>query len=388
MIEKKADVVIVGGGIIGCSTAYGLAKMGIKVIVIERDYVASQGSGRNAGGVRVQGRLPAELPIAMEAVEIWKTLDKELGINSEYRQTGNVFLASSEKEKELHEKMAKRLQEQGLKDVRVLSEQEVRRVIPALKQGMCKGGSYCTIDGMANPLNTTFGYANAAAALGVEIIEHTKVDSIDLTNTRVDGVTAGDLKVKCDTLMVAIGSWSNDLMEPLGIKIPITPCRNQIFVTEVLPPLVEPFLLTPIVYCNQTYNGNMFVGNVDPDDYCLGNSANPNETKRTARDIIRYIPALADASIIRAWGGPLDLSADDMPILGDVPGTEGLVVACGFSGHGFASAPYIGKLLSEHIGLGKSSYSLDAFRYKRFQETNAKVDENVYAYGQAIGKNR
>jgi glycine/D-amino acid oxidase-like deaminating enzyme len=132
----------------------------------------------------------------------------------------------------------------------------------------------------------------------------------------------------------------------------------------------------------------MFVGNVDPDDYCMGNSANPNETKKTSRDIIRYFPALSTINVIRAWGGPLDLTPDDMPILGDVPGIEGLVIGCGFSGHGFASSPFVGKMLGEHIGRGRSPLSLYPFRLSRFTELHEETGEEMYAYGQAIGKNR
>ena len=385
----STDVVIVGGGIIGCATAYYLARKGKKCIVIERDYVASQGSGRNAGGVRAQGRLPAELPIVLEAIELWKKLDNELDIKTEYRQTGNVFLASTEKEMELHHKMSARLQREGLKEVRVIDEAETLRVIPALRPGACKGGSYCTIDGMANPLNTTFGYAYAAKRYGADVLEHTKVDSIDVEHGCVQGVVTSDLSVRGKHVLLACGSWTDTLAAKLGLSIPITPCRNQLFVTEMLPPLVKPFLLAPTVYCNQTYNGNMFVGNVDPDDYCLGNSANPNETKKIARDILKYIPSLGNASIIRTWGGPLDLTPDDMPILGDVPCIEGLVLACGFSGHGFASAPYIGKILAEHIALGRSSLDLSPFSLTRFLEGHTSTNnEELYAYGQAVGKNR
>jgi len=379
--------VIIGGGIIGCSTAYHLAKHGKKVIVVERNYVASEGSGRNAGGVRQQGRLSPEVPIVMEAVEIWKTLDKELGIKTEYRQTGNVFLASTEEELKLHEKMAERLRRDGLKDVEVLREDEIIKLIPALKKGMCRGGSYCPTDGMANPIYTTLGYAFAAKRAGAVIKEHTTVEEILTINNRVDGVRTNSGVIKANTVMVAAGSWSPQLGQKLGLEIPITPCRNQIMVTEPLPPLVKPFFLTSVVYCNQTYNGNMFIGNVDPPDFCDSNDANPNENKRIAKNIIRYIPALRHTNIIRAWGGPLDLTPDDMPILGGVKHIQGLVLACGFSGHGFASAPCLGKLMSEYIIYGKTSIPIEEFRYERFKEPR-KISNDVYAYGQACGKHR
>jgi len=131
----------------------------------------------------------------------------------------------------------------------------------------------------------------------------------------------------------------------------------------------------------------MFIGNVDPPDFCDSNDANPNENKRIAKNIIRYIPALRHTNIIRAWGGPLDLTPDDMPILGGVKHIQGLVLACGFSGHGFASAPCLGKLMSEYIIYGKTSIPIEEFRYERFKEPR-KISNDVYAYGQACGKHR
>jgi len=387
--EITTDVVIAGGGIIGVSTAYNLALKGKNVVVVERNRVASQGSGRNAGGVRAQGRLPAELPIVLEAIEIWKRLDAELGIETEYRQTGSFFMATDDKEIELHKKMTSRLNRDGLQEARVLDEPDVLKLIPALKPGMCRGGSYCSIDGMANPINATLGFARAAERKGVRIIENEKVERVDVQNGSVVGVTTCNFKIRSEQVLLATASWTQNLVGPLGLDVPISPCRNQIFVTEVLPPLIKPFFLTPTVYCNQTYNGNMLVGNVDPDDFCLGNCANPNETKKIARKIIQYIPALASVNIIRTWGGPLDLTPDDKPILGRVTRIGGLLLACGFSGHGFASAPYLGLALSELISSGKQPFDLHPFRYERFEEgETSEADEAVYAYGQAVGKNR
>lgn len=386
MNEISTDVAVIGGGITGLSTAYNLAKMGKRVVVIEKHYVAGQGSGRNAGGVRQQGRLPAEVPIVMQSMELWKGLNDELGVDTEFRQTGNVFLASSEKELELHGKMAERLRNQGL-EVHVLDEGEMRKVVPALKEGMCAGGSYCPTDAMANPLYTTFGYAAAARRQGVEILEYTEVTDIKVAGGRIDALITDKGVIKCEVAVVAAGSWSPDLGKMIGIDIPITPCRNQMVITEQIPPLVKPFFLTSVVYCNQTANGNMIIGNVDPDDYCVSNTANVNETKLIARNIIKYIPALANVNVIRSWGGPLDLTPDDMAILGGIDEVEGVVMACGFSGHGFAVGPIIGKLLAQYITTGSTELPIDAFKFSRFREGMPK-DGEYYAYGQACGKNR
>lgn len=384
---KNADILIIGGGIVGLSTALNLAKMSSKKItVVERKYIASQGSGRNAGGVRQQGRLPAEVPIVMRSMELWEKLNEELNVDTEFRRVGNVFLASSEVEISMHEKMAERLKKQGL-HVEVLNEEDMRKVVPALKKGACVGGSYCPSDAMANPLFTTLGYGAAARSKGVEILENTEVTDIKMVHNCIDGVFTNKGYIKCDVLFMAAGSWSPALGKMVGIDLPINPCRNQMIVTEAIPPLVKPFFLTSSCYCNQTFNGNMIIGNVDPDDFCISNNANVNETKTIARNILKYIPQLANVNAIRTWGGPLDLSPDDLAILGSIDEVQGLVVACGFSGHGFAVGPIMGKLLAQHILTGKTELSIDAFRYSRFEEERVK-EEEIYAYGQACGKYR
>lgn len=382
----SAQTVIIGGGITGLSIAYNLAKMSHKVIVVEKAYIASQGSGRNAGGVRQQGRLPAEVPIVMEATKIWDGLSDELGVDTEFRRTGNLFLATSEAELEAHHKMSERIRKQGL-EVYVVNEKEARELVPALKSGICKGGSYSPTCGMANPLYTTLGYGAKARSIGVEIMEYTEVTDIKTMNNRVDGVVTNKGYIKCDRVVIAAGSWSVALGKMVGIDIPIIPCRNQMMVTEPIPPLVKPFLLTGTCYCNQTKDGSMIIGNVDPEDYCLGNSANVNEMKISARNIIKYIPQLADVNAIRAWGGPLDLTPDDMCILGSVDEVEGVILACGFAGHGFAIGPIIGKLLAQYILSGRAELPIDAFRFSRFKEEK-KEEEVIYAYGQSVKKFR
>jgi len=383
---KSAQTVIIGGGIIGLAIAYNLAKMSHKVIVVEKTYIASQGSGRNAGGVRQQGRLPAEVPIVMEATKMWDTLSEELGVDTEFRRTGNLFLATTDAELEAHHIMSERIRKQGL-NVYVVDEKEARRIVPALKEGVCKGGSYSPTCGMANPLFTTLGYGAKARSLGVEIMEYTDVTDIRTINNRVDGVVTDKGYIKCDRVVIAAGSWSPALGKMVGIDIPITPCRNQMMVTEPIPPLVKPFLLTGTCYCNQTKDGSMIIGNVDPEDYCLGNSANVNEFKISARNMINYIPQLANVNAIRTWGGPLDLTPDDMCMLGNIDEVEGVVLACGFAGHGFAIGPIIGKLLAQYIVSGKPELPIDEFRFRRFKEEK-KDKEVVYAYGQAVKKFR
>ncbi|MEL7648647.1 MAG: FAD-binding oxidoreductase [Sedimentibacter sp.] len=384
---RGTQTVIIGGGINGLSLAYNLAKMKHKAIVIEKRYCGSEGSGRNAGGVRQQGRLPAEVPLVMEATRIWDTLSDDLGVDTEFRRTGNIFLATTDAELEAHHKMTERIRKQGL-EVYVVDEKEARKIVPALKKGVCKGGSYSPTCGMANPYYTSLGYASKVRNLGVEIMEYTAVTDIVTKNNCIDGVITDKGYIKCDRVVIAAGSWSVELGKMVGIDIPITPCRNQMMVTEPIPPLVRPFLLTGTCYCNQTKNGNMIIGNVDPEDYCMGNSANVNEMKISARNMLKYIPQLGDVNVIRTWGGPLDLTPDDMSILGNVDEVEGLVLACGFAGHGFATGPLIGKLLAQLIVFDKTELPIEPFRFSRFKEEKPKDEEVVYAYGQSVKKLR
>lgn len=186
-MAEKADVLIIGGGIMGGSLAYFLAKSRKSVILLEKSHIGAEASGRNNGGVRQQGRNPAEFPLAVKSVEMWPCLSKELGYDIEYRRGGNLMLARNQQQMAAFEERVKREKEMGL-DVRLVTPEEASRLVPGLLKKKITGGAYCPTDGTANPIRVSFAFAKAAKARGAKIYTHTEVIGIELAGTEIKTV--------------------------------------------------------------------------------------------------------------------------------------------------------------------------------------------------------
>lgn len=380
-MKDKADVVIVGAGVMGCAIAYYLAKAGLDVLVLEKDSIAYGGSGRNGGGVRQQWRFPPELPWAIESVKIFKTIDEELGIESEYYQGGNLLLAATEKELEEHRRSVEEQRAQGLLDSYIVSREEVLKLAPALNpKGPFIGARYCESDGNCNPFAVTFGYAHAAERHGATIRTHTEVLSIEEHEGRVLGVRTTDGLVEGEKVILAAGPWTLLLARTVGLELPITSVRHQVMVTEAIPPLFEQFLihLESGVWCRQTRGGHVQIGMGDPKEPpSFSQEASSTWLLRAARGVLELLPSLAGVHIVRCWGGLYDITPDACHIIDWAPNVEGLLIVAGFSGHGFALGPITGKVVSELLLTGKPSLPIDDFSLARFEAEGFKKASTV-----------
>ena len=334
-MKNNAEVVIIGGGIIGCATAYYLAKEGVSVIVLEKsDYIGNGGSSRNGGGVRQSGRDPRELPLAMYAVEhMWPTLSEELGVDVEYHKEGNLRLGKTAKHKEILQGLTDRAVALGL-DVRMIDGKEVREINPYLSDEITVA-SWCPTDGHANPLVATLGFYKRARELGAEFITGEDVLEIQKIKGKARRVVTEKNVYEGETIVLASGYESRPIAASVGIDIPMRKELIEALVTE------------------NRDNGHMITSSITAPCICRG--------------IMKYIPKLADAKIVRTWAGYEDLCADGVPVLGPVKEVPGLLLACAFTGHGFGISPIVGKLLSE-LAMGKeTTLDLHELRYDRFQ---------------------
>jgi sarcosine oxidase subunit beta len=265
---EKADVLIIGGGIMGCSLAYNLAKHKKKVIVVERSHVGAEASGRNAGGVRQQARDPAELPLAMKSVDMWLGLSKELSYEVEYRRVGNLMVARNPQQMEVFEKRVKREREMGL-EVRMVTADEACKIVPSLMREKILGGTYCPSDGTANPIRTSFAFANAAKALGVKIYTQTEVTDIELAGDKIKAVETTGGKIWGELVVDAAGAWAPVIGRMVGVDIPIQPKRCQMMVTQQLPETAcTPFTSTPGFWISHSNH---------PRNVLLGHNSRPVE---------------------------------------------------------------------------------------------------------------
>ena len=372
-MKTTAEVVIVGGGIIGCSTAYYLAKMGVDVIVLEgSDHIGNGGSSRNGGGVRQSGRDVRELPLVMYGIRnLWPTLSEELEVDCEYHQDGNLRLGKTEKHRDILTKLADSARGAGL-DVRMIDGDEVRAINPYLSdEVIC--ASWCPTDGHANPLTTTLGFYKMARRLGVTFISGECVKELRVIKGKIRQVITPNNTYEGESVLVAAGLDSREILTSVGIDIPMTKSLLECLVTEAQPHMFDQMLGTAEAdfYGHQTKHGSFVFGGSSGLERYKKDNGTPVSSSKTApcicRGIIKYFPDLAKAKIVRTWAGWMDASSDGVPSLGKVDEIPGLYVACAFNGHGFGIAPAVGEQLAKLIVTGKTDVDLSELHYDRYK---------------------
>ena len=373
-MSNCADVVVIGGGIIGNATAYYLAKLGSRVIVLEgSDHIGNGGSSRNGGGVRQSGRDPRELPLVMYGIKnYWPTLSKELEVDCEYHQDGNLRLGKNEKHKQILNGLTERAVKVGL-DVRMIDGDEVRQMNPYLSDEVTCA-SWCPTDGHANPLTTTLGYYKAARKLGVRFITGEKVVALQKVKGKLRKVITANNVYEGEHVVLAAGLASREIAATVGIDIPMQAVSLEALVTEAEPHMFDQMLGTAEAdfYGHQTKHGSfVFGGSSGLEGFTRDDHGLQSNYSLTAscicRGIMKYFPDLSNAKIVRTWAGWMDKCAEGVPVLGKVEEVPGLIMACGFSGHGFGIAPGAASQLAELIVKGKTTVDLYDLRYDRFK---------------------
>lgn len=372
-MNNHADVIIVGGGIIGCAAAYYLTKKGCSVLVLEGSKdIGNGGSSRNGGGVRQSGRDPRELPLAMYGIKnLWPTLSEELEVDCEYHQDGNLRLGKTEKHLEILQGLTDRAKACGL-DVRMIDGDEVRVINPYLSDEVI-GASWCPTDGHANPLTTTLGYYKMARRLGARFITEEPVVALRKIKGHLRQVITKDNVYEGDTVILAAGLGSREIAATVGIDIPMQPAMLEALVTEAQPPMFDQMLGTAEAdfYGHQTKHGSFVFGGTSGLEGFTKDNHTPVTSSisapSTCRGIIKYFPVLRDAKIVRTWAGWMDLCADKVPVISTVSEVPGLILACGFSGHGFGIAPAVGTVLSQLALHEPTAVDLHELRYDRFR---------------------
>lgn len=367
-----ADVVIVGGGLMGCAAAFFLRRRGRSVILLERDLVGQHASGVNFGNVRRQGRSLNQLELANRSRALWARLPALIGEDLEFLPSGHLRVCYRYEEVDALEAYANapEAREIGLE---VLTGSALRRRFPYLGEAVA-GGTYAPFDGHANPRLAAPAFARAAKRQGVSIHERTEVAHVekcgDFRVTTVDG-----RQFRAPSLLITAGAWGDRLAAQFGEAVPLTQQAPQMAVTEPVPYGLPTVLgvYTQVVeegiYLRQIPRGNVIIGGghrATPDMQRNLAHVDPRNTLNQLAQLRRLIPALGRLHIIRTWSGIEGYLPDAQPILGPSRRVDGLFYAFGFSGAGFQLGPGVGEVLAELITTGSTTTDLSSFSIGRF----------------------
>jgi sarcosine oxidase subunit beta len=382
-VRDRADIVIVGAGIMGLSIAYHLAERGAGAItVVDKGYLCGGASGRNGGGVRAQWSSEANVRLMQESIRVCRAFASKMKINVWFRQGGYLFLArTAAVRSQLEESVA--LQNRCGLRTRMLTPAQAARIVPELDVSGVEAASYNADDGVVFPWPFVWGYAQAARKLGVDVVTWHEVVGFDTTGSRIDAVrlrrsgppgTAGGAEavaVKTHRVVNAAGAWSPEVAALLGVRLPNQPHRHEICSTEPLKPWLKPLVadLSDGLYFSQSTRGEIVGGISNP--YVprgLDQGSSHAFLGRYARALVRSCPVLAGVKVLRQWAGCYDLTPDANPIVGPVDGVDDFYQASGFMGHGFMMAPVVGRRLAATLTGGPPDPTLDRWSLRRFRE--------------------
>jgi len=378
---ETADVAIVGGGVVGCSVAYHLARRGVDVVLLERGQLGSGSTGRNAGGVRQQFSSEVNVLIGMRSVRMLDRFEEEVGVPADFRKVGYLMLLTRPQEVEDFRRLMEMWHRLGLTEARWLSAAETKELVPALNAEDVLGGTFCPTDGIASPDAVTMGYATAARRLGARLREGAEVNAIDVSGGRVSGLRSSLGEVSTRVVFDCAGPWAKAVGLLAGVDVPVDPYRRHIWVTDQLPevgrntPMTADF--TTSFYFHPEGDGVLF-GMSDRDEGpTFSTEINEGFLERVTEVGLHRLPALERAGIKTAWAGLYEVTPDHQAILGPVDEVAGLWCACGFSGHGFMQAPAVGELLAELLTEGRSDIDLSALAHRRFAAGALAAEQNV-----------
>lgn len=428
---QVADVIVIGAGIAGLSTAYYLVKRGKKVLLLEKGRLAGEQSSRNWGFVRQQGRDPAELPMAALSNRIWSNLERDLQADVEWNPGGNLALAMGSEDLDRFHEGARSAQQAGI-PTRVLTSADVKKLLPQI-HGEFAGGLYTANDGHADPLKATLAIAQGARQAGAELREYCAVNAIESFNGRVCGVVTDQGLLRADVVVCAAGSHSGFVARTVGLDLPQRSMRATVVATAPLAPLTHLSVWANGLGIRQARDGSVIIGRASAGtaehDITLESLRHlrlfmpvfmRNRDlfrlrigKPLVQDILRHLPGTAASRrpfahlidqeprprmktvheslarfraqfpgteppmLARYWAGMIDATPDLVPVLGEARALPGLFFATGFSGHGFGLGPAAGCTLAELIATGRTDLDLRRMRLERFAEGDLSTARKV-----------
>ncbi len=368
-MARTADVVVIGGGIHGCSTALHLALRGLKPILVEKDYAGRHASGVNAGGVRQLARDLAEIPLSISSMDLWEHVQELVGDDCGFTSHGTVLVAENDAELASFKARVDDLHLRGFTHEELIDQAELRRLVPAVSEH-CPGGVVSRRDGAADPFRSTQAFRKRAIEKGAEVQEGVAVTGLSKVGD-VWRVETSDGPIEAPKVVNAAGAWADRIAAMLGEPVPLTVVAPMLMVTSRLPQFIQPVVILRgrKLSFKQIDNGTVVIGG--------GHLATPyrdrNETvidweklAISARTVWELFPLMRQATIVRAWAGIEAYMPDGIPVVGPSGTSDGVYHQFGFSTHGFQLGPGTGAMMAELVATGSTNVPIDGLGIDRF----------------------
>ncbi|MFN8061411.1 MAG: FAD-binding oxidoreductase [Vicinamibacterales bacterium] len=391
-LPRTADAVIVGGGCMGASTAFHLARLGVaNVVLVERDTQLATGStGRNAGGVRHQFSHESNIRLSLESIATMEHFEDVTGAAIDLHLDGYLFLLATPAAVESFERNVVLQRRLGVA-VDVLTPDEARSIAPGLATEGVLAATFCARDGIADPNGVTMGFARAAQRLGVAVARDTEVVGIDVDpeHQRVTGVRTSRGRIDTPVVVNAAGPWAREIGRMAGLDVPVSPIRRHIFIAQPgspsgwVPGSVPASRVLVIDFETSFYfhreGGNVLFGMGERGEQPTFDTTVQWEFLEQITPVAtRRLPAIAEAPIAKAWAGLYEMTPDAMPIIGAARRLSGYWLVTGFSGHGFQHSPAAGRILADLIvARDPGPIDLAPFAFERFASGDVSAERNV-----------
>jgi sarcosine oxidase subunit beta len=381
-IPATADIIIIGGGVMGASTAYHLASRGIhNIILLEKEDFFGQGAtGRCAGGVRYQFGTEINVRLSLHSLPMLERFKDEIGQSIDYRKTGYLFLLTTQDEVRVFKQIVTMQNSLGAR-TKWLSGDDIRKLLPMMRLDDVLAGSFNPLDGLVDPNSVVMGYIGAAQRLGVKAVSSSPVTGVQVQSGRVIAVETLDQTISTPVIVDATGPWAGHTGQMVGLQVPVSPVRRQWLTTTAIPtlPVDFPFVID--------FSQSLYFHPEGPG--LLTGMSNPNESSGYDQNIdpewelihmeaaVTRLPLLEHVGLASHLAGLYEVTPDAHPIFGKTP-IEGYYLVSGFSGHGFMHGPIAGKLMSEIIVEGKAStMDISMLDLARFDEGRLIQEHNV-----------
>ena len=369
-MARTADVVVIGGGIHGCSTALHLALRGLKPILVEKDYAGRHASGVNAGGVRQLARDLAEIPLSISSMDLWENVEELVGDDCGFTSHGTVLVAENDEELAGFKARVDDLRMRGFTHEELIDRAELKRLVPAVSDH-CPGGVVSRRDGAADPFRSTQAFRRRAVERGAEIVEGVTVTGLAREGD-VWRVETSDGVIEAPKVVNAAGAWADRIAAMLGEPVPLTVVAPMLMVTSRVPAFIEPVVILRgrKLSFKQLENGTVVIGG----GHLATADRDRNETVLdweklaiSARTVWELFPAMRAATIVRAWAGIEAYMPDGIPVVGRSSTSEGVFHQFGFSTHGFQLGPGTGAMMAELVATGATNVPIDGLEIGRFR---------------------